>query len=50
MYSVREAQANFEKQLRRAANGEEVIIALGKKPVAKLVAIPVPKKKRAPSV
>lgn len=50
MYTVREAKANFSKLLNKAANGEEVIIARGKKPVAKLIAFSVQKssKKRVP--
>jgi prevent-host-death family protein len=48
MYTVHEAKTNLSKLLRRAANGEEVIIARGKKPVAKLVALSSRKKKRVP--
>jgi prevent-host-death family protein len=50
MYTVREAKANFSKLLQKAARGEEVIIGRGKKPVAKLVALPREnsKKKRVP--
>jgi prevent-host-death family protein len=48
MYTVHEAKTNLSKLLRKAANGEEVIIARGKKPVAKLVALESPRKKRVP--
>ena len=49
MYTIRQAQTNLSKLLRKAARGEEVIIARGKTPVAKLVAVPTQKKKRVPS-
>ncbi len=42
------AKNNLSKLLRKAARGEEVIIARGKTPVAKLVAVPPQKKKRVP--
>ena len=48
MYTVHEAKTNLSKLLRKAARGEEVIIARGKKPVAKLVAFAPQKKKRVP--
>jgi prevent-host-death family protein len=48
MYSVHEAKTNLSKLLRKAARGEEVIIARGKKPVAKLVVLSSRKKKRVP--
>jgi prevent-host-death family protein len=48
MYTIHQAQINFSKLLRKAARGEEVIIARGKTPVAKLVAVPHQKKKRVP--
>lgn len=48
MYTVHEAKTNLSKLLRKAANGEEVIIARGKTPVAKLVALSTQKKKRVP--
>jgi prevent-host-death family protein len=43
---VHQAKTNLSKLLRKAARGEEVIIARGKTPVAKLVAVPNQKKKR----
>ena len=48
MYTVHQAKTNLSKLLRKAARGEEVIIARGKTPVAKLVAMPTEKKKRIP--
>ena len=48
MYTVHQAKTNLSKLLRKAARGEEVIIARGKTPVAKLVAVPHQKKKRVP--
>lgn len=47
MYTVHQAKTNLSKLLRKAERGEDVIIARGKTPVAKLVAI-APKKKRVP--
>jgi prevent-host-death family protein len=46
MYTVHQAKTNLSKLLRKAARGEEVIIARGKHPVAKLVAVSGQKKKR----
>jgi prevent-host-death family protein len=48
MYTVHQAKTNLSKLLRKAARGEEVIIARGKKPVAKLVALSAGTKKRIP--
>jgi prevent-host-death family protein len=48
MYTIRQAQTNFSKLLRKAERGEEVIIARGETPVVKLVAVPAQKKKRVP--
>jgi len=48
MYTVHQAKTNLSKLLRKAARGEEVIIARGKTPVAKLVAVLHEKKKRVP--
>jgi antitoxin (DNA-binding transcriptional repressor) of toxin-antitoxin stability system len=47
MYRVHEAKTSLSKLLPKAANGEEVIIARGCKPIAKLVAIS-PNHKRVP--
>src|SRR5207245_9673738 len=48
MYTVHQAKTNLSKLLRKAARGEEVIIARGKTPVAKLVAVLHEKKKQVP--
>jgi len=49
MYTIRQAQKNFSMLLRKAVRGEEVIlIARGRTPVAKLVAVPRLRKKRVP--
>ena len=48
MYTVHQAKTNLSKLLRKAARGEEVIIARGTKPVAKLVALSPQKKRRLP--
>jgi prevent-host-death family protein len=48
MFTVHQAKTNLSKLLRKAARGEEVIIARGKTPVARLVALPHQKKKRVP--
>lgn len=39
MYTVHEAKTNLSRLLEEAESGKEVIIARGKKPVAKLVAL-----------
>jgi antitoxin (DNA-binding transcriptional repressor) of toxin-antitoxin stability system len=49
MYTTHQAQKNFSMLLRKAVRGEEVIlIARGRTPVAKLVAVPGLRKKRVP--
>jgi prevent-host-death family protein len=48
MYTIHQAKTNFSKLLRKAARGEKVIIARGKTPVARLVAVPQQKKERVP--
>lgn len=45
---MHEAKTNLSKLLCKAANGDEVMIARGKKPVAKWVALSTQKKKRVP--
>jgi prevent-host-death family protein len=47
-FTIHQAKTNLSKLIKRAANGEEIIIARGSKPVAKLVAIRVVKGKRQP--
>ncbi len=48
MYTVHEAKTNLSRLLEEAESGKEVIIARGKTPVAKLVAIAHMKRKRVP--
>ncbi|MGH9740895.1 MAG: type II toxin-antitoxin system Phd/YefM family antitoxin [Candidatus Acidiferrum sp.] len=48
MYTVHEAKTNLSKLLRKAENGEDVVIARGSKPVAKLIALTCKRKKRVP--
>lgn len=48
MYTVHQAKTNLSKLLRKAARGEEVIIARGKTPVAKIIALKSRAKKRVP--
>jgi len=48
MYTVHEAKTNLSRLLEEAESGKEVIIARGKTPVAKLVAIGQTKRKRTP--
>lgn len=47
-YTIHEAKTNLSKLLEEAATGKEVIIAKGKTPVAKIVAIGAGLKKRIP--
>lgn len=46
VYNIREAQKNFEKLLRDALRGKEVILARRNTPVAKLIPIQDASKKR----
>jgi prevent-host-death family protein len=46
--TIHEAKTNLSKLLRKVAAGEEVIIARGKKPLARLVALGEVKGKRQP--
>ena len=48
MYTVHEAKTNLSKLLEEAESGKEVLIARGRTPVAKLVAIGTGKRKRTP--
>jgi prevent-host-death family protein len=48
VHTVHEAKTNLSKLIEKACNGEEVIIARGKKPVVKLVPIAGAKKERVP--
>ncbi|MEO6202182.1 MAG: type II toxin-antitoxin system prevent-host-death family antitoxin, partial [Nitrospirales bacterium] len=42
------AKTHFSQLIQRALAGEEIIVAKGKEPVAKIVPIPEAKKKRTP--
>jgi prevent-host-death family protein len=46
--TIHEAKTNLSKLLQKVAAGEEVIIARGKKPVARLVAVGEVRGKRQP--
>ena len=46
--TIHEAKTNLSRLINKAASGEEVIIARGAKPVARLVAIGEVKGKRVP--
>jgi prevent-host-death family protein len=46
--TIHEAKTNLSRLLKRVSNGEEVIIARGSKPVARLVPIGETKGKRQP--
>jgi prevent-host-death family protein len=48
MHNIREAQKNFERLVREARQGKEVILARRNTPVARLVALPEPKAKKPP--
>ena len=47
-YTVHQAKTNLSRLIKEAEKGTEVVITRGKKPVAKLVAIPSASKKRIP--
>jgi prevent-host-death family protein len=46
--TIHKAKTNLSRLIKKVARGEEIIIARGKTPVAKLVAIEVGKPKRKP--
>jgi prevent-host-death family protein len=48
MYTVHQAKTNLSRLLEEAEKGKEVVIARGKTPVAKLVAIAPGHKQRTP--
>lgn len=48
MYTVHQTKTNLSKLLRKVANGEEVIIARGKEPVARIVPFSKRPKNRVP--
>jgi len=45
--TIHEAKTNLSRLIARAEKGEEVVIARGKEPVVRLVAVKKPAKKRA---
>jgi prevent-host-death family protein len=48
MYTVHQAKTNLSQLIRNAENGEDVVIARGKKPVAKIIALKSRNKNRVP--
>lgn len=48
MVTIHEAKTNLSRLLQKAANGEEIIISRGNKPVARLVPIGGAKDRRQP--
>jgi prevent-host-death family protein len=48
IHTIHEAKTNLSKLIQKACDGEEVIIAKGKKPIAKLVPIRVADRPRQP--
>jgi prevent-host-death family protein len=49
-YTVHQAKTNLSRLIREAQKGKEVVITRGKDPVAKLVSISKPPKKRVPDM
>ena len=47
-YTVHQAKTNLSRLIKDAEQGKEVIITRGKNPVARIVPIPGPSKKRVP--
>ena len=48
--TIHEAKTNLSRLIERAENGEEVVIARGKNPVVRLVAVEKPPSKRVPGM
>ncbi|HXM68347.1 MAG TPA: type II toxin-antitoxin system Phd/YefM family antitoxin [Candidatus Acidoferrum sp.] len=46
--TIHKAKTQLSRLIEKACQGEEIIIARGKQPVVKLVALPVTRKKRTP--
>jgi prevent-host-death family protein len=46
--TIHQAKTNLSKLIARAEAGEEIMIARGKEPVVKLIAVAPPKPQRAP--
>ena len=47
-YTVHQAKTNLSRLIKEAEDGKEVIITRGKKPVARLVPVDQPTKRRVP--
>ena len=47
-YTVHQAKTNLSRLLEEVCEGKEVIIARGKQPIAKLIALGAARKKRVP--
>jgi prevent-host-death family protein len=47
-FTIRQAQNNLSRLIKKACEGEEVIITRGSKPVARLIPVAEIKKKRQP--
>ena len=50
IFTAHQAKANLSRLMRKAESGEEVVIARGKTPVVRLVAIRQSPKKRLPGL
>jgi antitoxin (DNA-binding transcriptional repressor) of toxin-antitoxin stability system len=48
--TIHKAKTELSRLIERACRGEEIVIARGKKPVVRLVAIPTATKKRKPGI
>lgn len=48
VYTVHQAKTNLSKLIRKAQNGETIVIARGKEPVAELTGVKKGRKKRVP--
>lgn len=48
--TIHKAKTQLSKLIEKACRGEEIVIARGKKPVVKLVALPEKKKNRTPGL
>ena len=48
MYTVHQAKTNLSRLIKEACEGRDVVIGRGKQPVARLVPLGTPRKKRVP--
>jgi prevent-host-death family protein len=48
MYTVHQAKTNLSRLIKEACRGNDVVIARGKQPVARLVPVATARKKRIP--